>query len=380
MHKYFRFCLLPLFIVLSSCTGRPPVTTPGPPNNSAEYVVPTYTPRSIPTPLPKSESGEFTLLLRKRITPYEAVILRLPSECLLGREACDLNGNLLGALPQSLSQILKIYWTNNGDKAFFWDDNTTNVYILDGNQGTFQVFKKEVLKVRDDFLISPNGENTIFEIQKNDYETDLVLMNNSSGDIFKLDVPVPGAKYASQWIDDTTVLFWSEISEGKGYLVDLKVYTLDVTNQSVQPFDIGRDWMKTSVPVFSPNRKRMMFTSAGETIVRDVSDGAENVINVEPENFLWFPNSESLVIYDQNKDLLTARYDGNETEILFSLPENEHLQDWIWLLDNTHLFLITTDEDGNKQIGVLSVADKTFTPLNLPLLNEYDPISFSFRP
>src|SRR5215216_5717680 len=210
--KSISFLTLLFVLFLTSCT--PATAEPGA-GNKAEYAAPTNTPRPIPTPLPKQERGELTLLLRKRVAPYEVAILRLPSDCLLNGEECDLNGNFLGVLPQSLSQILKIYWTGNGDKAFFWDDNTTDVYTLDGNQGTFQVFKKQVLKVRDDFLISPSTENTIFEIQKNDNETDLVLMNNSSGDISKLDIPMLGAKYVSQWLDDHTVLFWDEISEGK---------------------------------------------------------------------------------------------------------------------------------------------------------------------
>lgn len=380
MHKIVIFWLILFSFTLFSCADPSPTPFSVTPGNIEEYLAPTYTPRPIPTPFSKSENGETSLLLRKRAGPFETMILRLSDDCLLSRKECDIDGNVLGVLPQGLSQVLKVYWTNNGDKAFFWDDNTTDIYILDGNQGTFQVFKEQVLKVRDDFLISPSGENTIFEIQENDNETNLVLMNNSSGDISNLNVPVPGAKYVSQWLDDHTVLFWDEISEGKGYLVDLKLYTLNTLDHSVRPFDIGRDWMQTSVPVFSPNRELMAFTAAGNLVIRDALTAIENGINIMPERFLWFTDSQGLIVYSQNKEFFSVRYDGSEMQKIYALLETQYLEDWIWLADSEHLLLITTDDDGNRQIGALSVVDKTFTQINLSLLKDYDPISFSFRP
>ncbi|MDQ3004087.1 MAG: hypothetical protein M3R47_01685 [Chloroflexota bacterium] len=380
MYKNVIFGLLLISLVLFSCANPSPTPFSVTPGNVDEYLAPTYTPRPIPTPFSKSKNGEIVLLLRKRAAPFETVILRLPDDCLLSGKECDMDGNVLGVLPQGLSQVLKVYWTINGDKAFFWDDNTTDVYILDGNQGTFQVFKKQVLKVRDEFLVSPSGENTIFEIQENDNETNLVLMNNLSGDISNLDVMVPGAKYASQWLDDHTVLFWDEISEGKGYLVDLKLYTLNTVDHSVQPFDIGRDWMQTSVPVFSPNRELMAFTAAGNLVIRDALTAIENGINIMPERFLWFTDSQGLIVYSQNKEFFTVKSDGSEMQKIYALLETQYLEDWIWLADSEHLLLITTDDDGNRQIGTLSVVDKTFTPINFALLNDYAPVSFSFRP
>lgn len=381
MYKHFSFYSLFLFIMLSSCASYPPVVTSRTPGNIDEYLAPTYTPRPIPTPLPKSQGGEITLLLRKRIAPYEVIILRLPSACLLSGELCDLDGNLLGALPQGLSQVLSIYWTNDGNKAFFWDDNTTNIYTLDGNQGTFQVFKKEVLKVNNSFLISPDGNNVVFEIQKGDHETDLVSMNVGSGDITKFDISEPCAKYISQWMDANSFLFWCEKSEGeKGYLVDIELYIFNTVDDSIQPFDIGRDWMQTSVPIFSPNKELMAFTTAGNLIIRDALTAKENSINMMPEKLLWLPDSQGLIIYSQNKEIFAMKSDANELQKLYSFSANEYLEDWAWLSDNEHIILITTDEDGNRQLGVLSIAEKTFIPINFSLLNEYNPISLSFRP
>lgn len=380
MRKNIIFRLLFLPFMFSSCTvssSAPFSLTPG---NVDEYLAPTYTPRPIPTPFPKRENGEIVLLLRKRAAPFEVVALRLPDTCLLGGEICNADGNLLGVLPQSLSQVLEIYWTNDGNRAFFWDDNTADIYVLNGNEGVFTVFKNEIRKVRNDFLISPNGESIMFETQKGNYETDLVMMNSSSGDILKFDIPVLGAKYVSQWIDNNTILFWDEISEGKGYLIDLNVYMLNTLDRNVQPFDIGRDWMETSVPVFSPDREAMVFTAAGTIIIRDVSGGVENTVHIAPEKFLWSLDSQSLVIYSQNKEIFTVGLGGSNLQKLYSLLENEYLEDWMWLSDNTNILLITSDEDGNRRVGVFSIAEKTFIPLNLSLLNQYDPVSFSFRP
>lgn len=380
MSKSVIFGLLFLSFILSSCVAPSPTPFSVTPGNVDEYLAPTYTPRPIPTPFPKGENGEIVLLLRKRAAPFEVVILRLPDTCLLGREICNVDGSLLGALPQSLSQVLEIYWTNDGNRALFWDDNTGDIYALDGNEGVFTVFKKEILKVRDDFLISPDGENLMFEVQKSDNETDLVMMNSSSGDISKFDIPVSGAKYVSQWIDNNTILFWDEISEGKGYLVDLKVYTLNTLDHSVQPFDIGRNWMQTSVPIFSPDRKYMAFTTDNKSIIRDASSSVESVLDVKSEKILWSGDSSLLAIYDSNRKIYAALPNGGGLQEIHSLSAIGDLEDWMWLPDNQHILLIVVDGDGNRQPGVLSLVDKTFTQINLSLLNDYDPISFSFRP
>jgi len=380
MYKNVIFWLLLISFTLSSCANPSPTPFSLTPGNIDEYLAPTYTPRPIPTPLPKSENGEIVLLLRKRAEPFEAVVLRLPSTCLLGEEICNVDGNLLGALPQSLSQVLKIYWTNDGNRAFFWDDNAGDIYVLNGNEGIFTAFNKEIWKVRSDFLVSPNGENIMFETQKGNYETDLVMMNNISGDLVTFNIPVLGAKYVSQWIDDQTVLFWDEISEGKGYLVDLQVYTLNTIDRRVQPFDIGRDWMKTSVPVFSPDRKFMAFTTETQTIIRDVSSSIESARDVRGEKSLWSGDSSLLAIYDSNGKIYAALPNGGDLQEIFSLSTVGVLEDWIWLPDNQHILLIVVDGDGNRQIGVLSAIEKTFIPIELSLLNEYDPVSFSFRP
>ncbi len=384
MYKHFGFYSLFLFMMLSSCASYPPVTTPGTtPGNIAEYLAPTYTPRPIPTPFPKSENGEFILLLRKRNAPYEVVIQRLPSECLLSGEACGLDGNLLGALPQGLSQVPNIYWTNDGSKAFFWDDNTTNVYTLDGNQGTYQVFKEEVLKVKHSFLISPDGNEIVFEIKTGDHETDLVSMNVNSGDITKFNIAVPCSKYVSQWIDNARFTFSCEKFVGqKGYLAGVEVYVFNIKDGTLQPFEINRDRLQAPVlPIFSPNRNFMAFTDANTIAIRSVSSSVESILNIPTESFLWSMDSESLAIYSQDKEIFTVSTDGSDLQKLRSLSEDEHLEDWMWLPDNEHIFLITTiDDDGNRDVGVLSVVNKTFTPLNFSLLNNYNPVSISFRP
>jgi hypothetical protein len=374
------FTILLFVIFLASCA---PAASPGPEpgaDNKAEYAIPTYTPRPIPTPLLKSDDGEIVLLMRKREVPFETILLRLSNECLLQNKECGLSDDMIGVLPQGLSQVLKVSWTKDGSRAFFWDENTTDVYVLDGNQGVFRAFTKGVLKTREDFLVSPNGESTIFEVQKNDNETDLVLMNNLSGDISAIDMPMVGAKYASQWMNDDVVLFWDEISEGKGYLTDRKVYTIHVKDQDVQPFDIGRDWMKTSVPVFSPNRETMAFATENQTIIRNASNAQENVWDIYGENLLWSPDSSLLAIYDSNTGIYTVLPGGSDLQEVYVMSSIRVLEDWIWLLDGKNLALIIVDGNGNRQLGVLSSVEKTLTPINLPLLNEYDPVSFSFRP
>ncbi|MBL8090450.1 MAG: hypothetical protein KF758_10005 [Anaerolineales bacterium] len=381
MLKNITFWLVFFSFMFLSCASPSPTSFSVTPGNIDEYIAPTYTPRPIPTPFQKSTNGEIVLLLRKRAAPFEVLILRLPDTCLLSNEICNVDGNLLGVLPQSLSHVLKVYWSNKGDKAFFWDNNVGDIYVLDGNKGVFTVFEEKIQKVRDDFFISPNGENIVFEIQKGDFETELVMMNSVSGDILKFDISIQGAKYISQWIDNHTVLFWNEVSEGKGYLVDLKVYKLNTLDHTVQLFDIGRDWMKTSVPVLSPNKNFIVFTTETQTITRDIHSSAEIVWNVRSEKSLWSMDSSILAIYnDSSGKIYTVFPNSADLQAIYSLPMGDLLADWIWLPDNQHILLAIADENESTQLGILSIEKKTFTPINLSLLSEYVPVSFSFRP
>lgn len=376
MFGYRNLCFALVFFLLVSCAINVPA--PNTSNNNSDV---SADPTAIETPFPKNERGEVVLLLRKRERPFDVIVIRLSNDCLMGKINCNPDGNILAVLPENLSQVMSIYWTNDGSKAFFWDDNTRDIYVLDGNQGVFGIFKKEVWKIKDHFVISPGGDQAMFEIQKGDYETDLVSMNIHSGDITKFDISEACAKYVSQWIDNNTVLFSCEKSEGKGYLVDVKVYTFNTVDHSVQPLEINRDRLQEPVlPIFSPNRNFMAFTDANTIVIRSASTSVENVLNVPTENFLWSTDSESLAIYSQNKDIFTVRFDGSELQKLYSLPENEYLEDWMWMPDNEHILMITTDDNGNRKVDALSVVDKTFIPLNLSLLNDYDPISISFRP
>lgn len=377
MVVYRNMCLISIFFLLASCI-------PNGPSSSADNI-PTSMPVSetvlpVATLLPKSDTGEITLLVRKRERPSDVVIFRPSQDCLVGKADCELSGNILAVLPQNLSQVLKIFWTNDGNRAFFWDENAGDIYVLDGNQGTFQIFKKEIWKVRDHFAISPMGDQAIFETHKGDYETDLVSMNITSGDITQFDISEICAKYVSGWIDNDRVLFWCEYNEGKGRLAGVKVFTLNIVDQSIQPFELGYESPRVSVPEVSPDRKFMVFTVENELVIQDVSSSVENKVDIRAERTLWSMDSKGLAIYDQNKDIYCVKLDGSEKQKIYSLADIGDLEDWMWLPDNNHILLIIVDNDGNRMVGALSVTEKTFTALNLSLLNNYDPISISFRP
>lgn len=379
MFVYRNLCLISIFFLLVSCA----------PNGSSPNIDNTDVPTAMPvietslpeaTPLPKSDTGEVILLLRKRERPSDVVVLRLSQDCLIAKTDCEPSGNILGVLPQNLSQVSRIHWANDGNQAFFWDENTGDIYVLDGNQGSFQIFKKEVWKVRDHFVISPDGNRAIFEIQKGDYETDLVSMDINTGDLTHFDIPEICAKYISGWIDKDTILFWCEYNEGKGYLAGVKVFTLNTVDQSIQAFDFNLESARVSIPEFSPDKKFLDFMIENKLVIREVSTSVESEVDVQADRTLWSMDSKVLAIYDQSKDIYRVELDGSEIQKIYSLVEIGDLEDWMWLPDNNYILLIIVANDGNRMVGVLSVTEKIFTPLNLSLLNNYDPVSVSFRP
>lgn len=124
----------------------------------------------------------------------------------------------------------------------------------------------------------------------------------------------------------------------------------------------------------------MVFTVNNKTIIRDASSSVESVWDVTSEKSLWSADSGPLALYDTNRKIYIAYPNEGRLQEVYSLSSLENLEDWIWLPDSQHILLVVVDSDGNRQLGILSVDEKTFAPINLSLLNEYDPVSFSFRP
>lgn len=366
-----KYSYLFVFLFLISCQGN------------SDYV-PTNTSVSIETPFPKSSrDGEIVMLLRKREAPYNAVAIRLSNDCLMDRVDCDSLSNILATFPEHLSQVGGLSWINDGSKAFIWDNNASDIYTIDPQSGTIQIFKKGIVRVIENFLVSPDGEQIVFEVSEGPYETGLVLMDVNSGKIENLEIPLVCMKFALAWIDPVKFMFrcnkYSAL-EGKAILESVKVFTFDIEAHSVQPFETGRDWMWMVAPVFSPNREYMAFSDSIAAVIRNVSSGKEKTLDLSAEKFLWSTDSKSLGVYSQGKEIFVDHSDGSGLEKVYSLLEDEYLEDWMWMPDNEHLLLITSDDNGNREVGVLSVLNKRFTHLNLLLLNDYHPISISFKP
>ena len=122
--------------------------------------------------------------------------------------------------------------------------------------------------------------------------------------------------------------------------------------------NVGPGWVQTSVPVFSPDKKIMAFTTENQTIIRDVSKSSGNAWNVRGEKFLWAWDSTLLAIYASNRKIYIILPNGGDLQEIYSLSAFENLEDWIWFADHQHIILIVKCSDGNTQIRVLSVMER----------------------
>ena len=390
------YIVLVFFLFLVSCTNVEPATTdetnlsahantPAPvlPSPTAEILstaipAPTLTP--IPQLVDKPDGKEITLLLRNRTQPSELQVVGLGKDCLAGEASCE-QFNRIAALPVTLPQVLKLFWTADGGRAFFWDSDTGDVYILDGASGEINKFRAAVWKPRSDFFISPNGSRMVFEIEAGVFETDIVSMDMQTGEMVTLNTSAPGMKFVSTWLNDEKILFWSEKHTGdKGYLEDVDVYTFDFVTQATQPFEIGQDWMQISIPRFSPDRQAMVLTHAGSIIIRDAVSAQERVLSINPENYIWSDDSSWLVVYTQDKKLFVASADGQDALEVYAFPQHLILTDWLWLPGSEDLIFVMSDEEGKTAIARFSLSNYAVTPVILPLLETYDVVSLSYRP
>lgn len=380
LDKLQSFIFLLLVVLLCSCVNiNSEPLEPGA-GNKEEYAtaLSTVQPEVFPV---KNEENEVVVLLRRREQPFDMLVVSLVDDCLTGIAGCDETHTVLAKLPKNLSQVLSLTWTKNGSHAFFWDQDAGDIYILDVNNGTSNTFKKEIWKIRDGFLVSPLGDQMVFEVQKNSSESDLVAIDINSGELSLLYIPESCMKVVRAWLSPQSFMFWCERYSGdKGNLENIEVYVYDFATKKITPFDIGYDWMKTSVPLISPNTSYMAFTTVDKIIIRDSSSTIESTASLRSEKLLWSLDSKILAIYDQNKEIYSVLSNGSDLRKIFSLSTIGELEDWMWLSDNEHILLLVVDDAGNRQMGILSIEEKKFKPITFSLLNDYDPVSFSLRP
>jgi len=332
------------------------------------------------TPIPaKSDGEEVTILLRPRSAPAQLRLVGLDAACLLGKGSCS--EDLISIFPANVRQVQKIDWTKDGKRAVFWSQESENIYALDTASGDINLLKANISKVRPAFYLSPDGSRFIFEVGTSSRESDIVSMNADSGEMEPFHISLACMKFVSAWLTTHSFLFWCETYSGsKARLEKINVYTYDLYKQTVQSFEIGRDWMKTSIPVFSPDGQAMAFSAAGMTIIRNSSTTREQVLDIAPESMLWSTDSTRLAIYTQNKDIFVADVDGQNLTKVYALPDSQILTDWLWLPGNEDMFLVTSDENGNTSMDILSPRNHAVTPSELPVLDTYVVVSLSDRP
>lgn len=352
-----------------------PKTDSHPPFVEETTVNPTSTSFSNPV------GDEITFLLRSRSQPIKLMVVAFGMDCLTSGVSCD-QPRMSWMLPTNLYQVLKLSWTPDGKRAFFWDSDTGDVYTLNGDSDKITKLRSEVWKIQSDFFISPDGKQMIFEVDAGDFESDIVSMNIHTGEIAPFDIPYPCMKFVSNWLSNDEFLFWCEKYTGdKGYLESVEVYTFDLETGTVQPFEIDRDWMQISVPEFAPNGRTMALHHDENIIVRDMLTMQEYVFNLNPEDYLWSLDSQLLAVYTQNREIFVVNANDRNTTKPYILPENTLLEDWLWLPENQGLLLVTANEDNeNRTVAVLSMSDFNLSVLNLSLFNEYDVISISYKP
>jgi hypothetical protein len=388
-----RYLLPTLFLslLLVSCVhsesaitnNQPNIITTGIPKTDSHppFVEETAVNPTSTAPFSNPVGDEITFLLRTRSQPIKLMIVAFSVDCLTRGASCD-QSRASWILPANLYQIWKLSWAPDGKRAFFWDSDTGDVYMLNDNSGEITKIRSEVWKARSDFFVSPDGAKVIFEIDSGVFETDIVSMNIHTGEMTTFDIPIRCMKFVSGWLTNSEFLFWCEKYTGdKGYLENVEVYTFNLETHAVQPFEINRDWMQTSVPKIAPNGQVIAFTYDENVIIRDVATAQEYFFDLSPENYIWCLTSNLLAVYTQDREIFIINLDDKNTTKLYSFPDNTLLEDWLWLPENRGLLLVMANEDNeNKTTVFLSINNYSTVVLDLPLFDAYEVVSISNKP
>lgn len=378
MEKYRSLLFFFLVLLLTSCTGLPlstssnfieisPQTTMSETNKTAEQ-------ESAQLP----DNNEIVMLLRP-LDENRIDIVGVDANCSDDPDKCEIK--TIVNLPKSMPQILKLYWLEDGIHALFWDSDSGKIYQLNRTTGEIQQFKEKVWKTQSDFFLSPDGMSVLYDLQKNDFENEIILMNVKSGDAKALDINVDGMKRIAEWLNNDKFLFWAEIYSGqKGYLEDIKVYTFDISTQKLQIVDLGVDWLTTSPPYYSPDMTTFVISSNNSISFFDKDNNKTKTVNINKETYLWSPDSTRLVVYTQEKSLLVLNEGNDEEKQIFTIPEDAVLNDWLWLPGTEDLLFVTSKiEDGKTSLIKYSLSNDTITTINWPILSKENVVSLSYR-
>jgi hypothetical protein len=368
------YCLFAF--LLSACTmfhlTAPDNDADNPLENSAAQTDSEIIQESVP-------NDEVIFLLRP-LDENRIDIVGTDAECFDNPKNCELK--MIIHLPKDMPQIQKIFWLSDGIHALFWDSDSGKIYRLNRLNGEIQLVKEKVWKTQNDFFISSDGTSVLYDLQRKELENAIVLMDVNSGNANTLDINVGGMKRIAQWVDQDKFLFWTEISSGqKGYLEDIKVYTYDIRTRKLETVEIGMDWMNTSPPYYSPDKKTFVISKINSILFFDKDNKTIKTVDINKETYLWSPDSTMLAVYTQGKKVLILHTEDDKEKQVFTVPEDSVLSDWLWLPGTDSLLLVINKmSDGRTSLISYSLLDDSLTTIEWPILEKENVISLSYKP
>ncbi len=380
------FFLLILF--LTACTAVPsqtlnnPTQTLTPPGNPTQILPQTTIPEMNKTSedeLAQLENNDEVVILLRSLDENRIDIIGVDANCFDDPENCEVK--TVVHLPQNMPQILKIFWLEDGIHALFWDSDRGNIHKLNRFTGEIQLFKENAWKTQHDFFLSPDGLSVLYDLQKNDFENEIVLMDVNFGDTETQDINVDGMKRIVEWLNQDKFLFWTEIYSGqKGDLEDIKVYTFDTNTQELQTVELGVNWLLTTPPDYAPDMNTFIIASQDSIFFFDKDNNQTKAVNINKETYLWSPDSTRVAVYTQEKNILILKEDDSEEKQIFTVPEDAVLDDWCWLPGTDDLLLVLSKmDDGRTSLIKYSFSNDTITTINWSILSKANIVSLSYR-
>jgi hypothetical protein len=371
---------LPLYFLLafllSSCTMFHLTASDNDAKNTLENTAAGVDSAIIQESVPNDE----VVFLLRPLDENRIDIVGADAKCFDNPKNCELK--TIVHLAKDMPQILKIFWLSDGIHALFWDSDSGKIFKLNRLNGEIQLVKEKVWKTQNDFFISPDGTSVLYDLQIKELENAIVLMDVNSGDVKTLDINVVGLKRIADWVDPDKFLFWTEISSGqKGYLEDIKVYTFDIRAKKLETVNLGMDWMSTSPPYYSPDKKTFVASTKNSILFFDKENTTTKTVDINKETYLWSPDSTMLAVYTQGKKVLILKTKDDTKKQAFTVPENSVLSDWLWLPETDSLLLVISQmDDGKTSLIRYSLLDDSITTIEWPILAKENVISLSYKP
>ncbi|HSM70562.1 MAG TPA: protein kinase [Anaerolineales bacterium] len=239
---------------------------------------------------------------------------------------------------------------------------------------------------------SPDGTQIVFtspcagrgEFLDNMYSNSSLYIMNADGSGLKPLTSVPGSDFDPDWSPDGTRIAFTSLRDGKKDIYVLTLETGDIERLTT----VAGDVQANSQPAWSPLGNQIVYTVKRVNTYQvwamsDTGQGNAQIARSGQQFWdylpVWGPDSETIFFSQRNANvvsrawLLRIRYEDRDSKDPVRLDHSRPIEDIEFSPDGAWLVFEGMDNDGNRDIYIMTVSGGNRTRLTVDPRVDFDP-------